>query len=584
MPLPKLPEFPKPPKISEIIKKANPIKGIVEDAREVIKSGREEISEVASSLRVEGQEEPSPGEKTRITAQELENPPENEPQSRTASPGVTTKETIAYQKRELGKELLLLEKHLSEGCRIPPTTGEPCDCCLVPETEIYTDESITQIRDTREYNVLAHTGRVRKVKRHFSHPSNVVLREVYFSYSNIPLRITPNHSFFAIEGGGVTHSNWRQKRFDEGRITQIPAGSLSQGDLVAFPRIRDIIDIRGVSVQLAELLGWYVAEGCHSRESNRITLSLNHQESHHIARIIELFEKCFSETPKLTPRETSIQISFCNKEFSPIFKGFGQVAVEKHLPGWFLLLPEQKQYSFLKGYLHGDGHLTGPNERYSMGAVTVSRNLAYQLRLLLFRLGLLHSLSRRPITSSNIKGRVISSTNSRFDIRLYGESMDILATNLGIPLRERKRAPRNRGWVGKEWVFLPVRKNKPFPYQGSVCNLSVETDESYLTVNGVLHNCSPKHTITIEALALETYGITGDPTYQELAKWAEEIERKTTIPEIESGRHNYGGDAVQARGYRKKLLGSESLGALLSPSERGQIAERATKIVEEEKL
>ena len=96
--------------------------------------------------------------------------------------------------------------------------------------------------------------------------------------------------------------------------------------------------------------------------------------------------------------------------------------------------------------------------------------------------------------------------------------------------------------------------------------------------------CSPKHTVTIEALALETYGITGDPIYQDLAKWAEEIERKTTIPEIESGRHNYGGDAVQARGYRKKLLGSESLGALLSSSERNQIAERATKMVEEEEL
>ena len=96
--------------------------------------------------------------------------------------------------------------------------------------------------------------------------------------------------------------------------------------------------------------------------------------------------------------------------------------------------------------------------------------------------------------------------------------------------------------------------------------------------------CSPKHTITIEALALETYGMTADPIYQELTKWAEEIERKTTIPEIESGRHNYGEDAVEARGYRKKLLGSRSLGALLSPSESSQIAERAAKMVEEEEL
>jgi len=96
--------------------------------------------------------------------------------------------------------------------------------------------------------------------------------------------------------------------------------------------------------------------------------------------------------------------------------------------------------------------------------------------------------------------------------------------------------------------------------------------------------CSPKHTITIAALALETYGITGDPVYQELAKWAEGIAKKATIPEIESGKHNYGENAVEARGYRKKLLGSESLGALLAPSERRQIASRAAKMVEEEAL
>lgn len=77
--------------------------------------------------------------------------------------------------------------------------------------------------------------------------------------------------------------------------------------------------------------------------------------------------------------------------------------------------------------------------------------------------------------------------------------------------------------------------------------------------------CSPKHTITIEALALETYGMTGDLVYQEVAKWSKEIESKSTIEEIESGKHNYGEDAVTAREYRKRLLGTESLAALITP-------------------
>jgi len=39
---------------------------------------------------------------------------------------VTTEETIAYQRREIIKELSLLEGHLLQGCKI---SGKACDCC-----------------------------------------------------------------------------------------------------------------------------------------------------------------------------------------------------------------------------------------------------------------------------------------------------------------------------------------------------------------------------------------------------------------------------------------------------------------------
>lgn len=47
-------------------------------------------------------------------------------ESATRKGEVSTEETIAYQRRELGKELLLLEKHLQQACKIG---GKPCDCC-----------------------------------------------------------------------------------------------------------------------------------------------------------------------------------------------------------------------------------------------------------------------------------------------------------------------------------------------------------------------------------------------------------------------------------------------------------------------
>jgi hypothetical protein len=39
---------------------------------------------------------------------------------------VTTEETVKYQRRELAKELTLLEGHLLQSCKI---SGKPCDCC-----------------------------------------------------------------------------------------------------------------------------------------------------------------------------------------------------------------------------------------------------------------------------------------------------------------------------------------------------------------------------------------------------------------------------------------------------------------------
>lgn len=52
--------------------------------------------------------------------------PVEAPVSETPVSSVSTKDTIAYQNRELVKEMLLLEAHLQQGCKIG---GVACDCC-----------------------------------------------------------------------------------------------------------------------------------------------------------------------------------------------------------------------------------------------------------------------------------------------------------------------------------------------------------------------------------------------------------------------------------------------------------------------
>ena len=71
-------------------------------------------------------------ETKEIIIEKGEQPPEKpieavkSPEKPAVAVGVSTEETINYQKREIGKELLLLEKHLQQGCKI---AGKGCDCC-----------------------------------------------------------------------------------------------------------------------------------------------------------------------------------------------------------------------------------------------------------------------------------------------------------------------------------------------------------------------------------------------------------------------------------------------------------------------
>lgn len=68
-------------------------------------------------------------------------------------------------------------------------------------------------------------------------------------------------------------------------------------------------------------------------------------------------------------------------------------------------------------------------------------------------------------------------------------------------------------------------------------------------------DCCAKHPMTIEALAQETYGMTADPVYQEVAQWAKQISLVTTPQASASGEYDekYPELATQARELRKKV-------------------------------
>lgn len=82
-------------------------------------------------------------------------------------------------------------------------------------------------------------------------------------------------------------------------------------------------------------------------------------------------------------------------------------------------------------------------------------------------------------------------------------------------------------------------------------------------------DCCEKHPLTIQALAEETYGITSNPLYMSIAAWAGAMGPfvDAQAPRDESALRRYAGWSLDAREYRKALMGSGYV-AEISPDRR----------------
>jgi hypothetical protein len=473
--------------------------------------------------------------------------------------GVSTEETIAYQKRELSKELLLLEKHLQQHCKI---NGTACDCCSPPGTRIYSNPGPALI-DSPPDHVITHQGHIRDVTQTFERDYSGELVELKVGYTNFPLQLTPEHPVLVAKNVRKSQRDiWRKDGISENSLQWVAAGQLTDRDFMVFPRIKEIRDRQDVSLEMTELLGWFVAEG--SVTDNRVTFSMDKKELVNIARVKELIFNIYGSYPKEYIKTTLFHLCYTNKENVGLFKEFGHGAHHKALPSWMLYLPFEKQRAFLKGAIDGDGH----RAKYSIAYTTVSETLVYQMRLMLFRLGILHSLRTRPIADSVYQGRLIRANGPRYDIIIAGDAARTLGMDGG------QRTVGNHGWVGQNYVFLPVKSNHLVPYVGKVYNIAVDGDESYITAHGAIHNCQ-KHPMAIEALSQEALGMTGDPVYAETAEWTKSVSPMTTAQASASGNYEdkYPKLAVEARELRKRIMGTTDVLPLLEPKDQEKLTE-----------
>lgn len=241
-----------------------------------------------------------------------------------------------------------------------------------------------------------------------------------------------------------------------------------------------------ITPEFMKLIGYYLAEG-HTNEG-QVRFSFNKFEKEYIEETKGLILKIFGLEPHIFTRDNVADVYVNSTLLANFFRGlFGRTAPKKTIPQWMLLLPVNKQKPLVEGLVNGDGCWDEKRTRF----VTTSKQLAYSLRLILLRVGEVHSIRNvEPKDGGYINGRLIQARNVKWEF-------------------EWRNTRSKFAFIKNGYLWMRVRKKAEVPYNGLVYNLEVAEDNSYNVVGASLHNCDGTADQTEINAAITALGATG---------------------------------------------------------------------------
>lgn len=249
-----------------------------------------------------------------------------------------------------------------------------------------------------------------------------------------------------------------------------------------------------INEETAWLLGLYLAEG--SSCSSHITYSLGSHEKDFAEQVTTTYEKLGYSVSVCEREEINVtQLAICSTALAEIFvKKFDSGAINKQIPQEILLHKERKiVLNFLRGYFDGDGHFD--EKQLRIYGKTASRKLAYQLQLLLARLGYASFIHENMREKSSIRGREINNSNPFYMVVCSSSN---LLNELGYS--DKEKYIREFAFIKEDAIYVPLESVETREYKGKVYNLSTD-DETFLISNIVSHNCGNRWGKDLGAIA-----------------------------------------------------------------------------------
>lgn len=236
------------------------------------------------------------------------------------------------------------------------------------------------------------------------------------------------------------------------------------------------------------LFGYYLAEGCVSKIKNRpnslvLSFTFNQKEKNYIKDVQKILKNNFKIGVNIhqNNRNHTTQITVGNTLLAKVFKNlFGDNCYNKSLPEFIIKAKIENQVELLRGIFRGDAHYRKRGKRAEYILSTAANILASQLVMLLLRCSAIPNIRKSYLGKKMIVPQNIITLSSIDIINLFG----------GEKQAKKSQSIYKKGFIVKNYAYLPVMRLKKKYHQGKVYNLSVDKDHSY-TANFIsVSNCS----------------------------------------------------------------------------------------------
>lgn len=398
---------------------------------------------------------------------------------------------------------------------------EEGDWCFVGDTEIllenYTNKPIKDIEVGQK--VITHIGEAKEVTKVFKREvdEDIVLLGVTGEYRLTG--VTKNHPMLAIKAedihckrdlkqsvcsagnfGVCMKNGWEclhkiSDAFVSRDFSYTPAGELKKGDWLLTPVITENNVVDGLNdVNIVRLLGWYLAEGCIAAKGQTlqsVSYALHKKETALANDIREACRKAFnSYEARVHQKNGNCQCVVINGGgiLADLCRKYcGEYAKSKTLHNDILNLPPELLREFLLAYIDGDGYV--PEDCFgnvrSVSMETASKTLADQLMYICDKLKLhphYAELENEPTELVPKEGLIIYrvTINKKAARALYGQKT----------LSKNFRSGRYLVYNNRLFRLRRIDSVVSEKFSGSVYNLEVKDNHTYVANNVAVHNCN----------------------------------------------------------------------------------------------